>query len=127
MSEMNNPVRDRSDRLPLGLGDQLVGAWTLVSGSEAGDGEGCLLVTPDGYAAVQLAGGPAGDGAPLACAGPFEVDEAAGTLTLRMSPAAPAERLGAEHHIEFDGDHLSLHRDGAALEWRRAATGPQEG
>ena len=127
MSEVNTPVRDRSDRLPLRLGDRLVGAWTLVSGAEADDREGLLLVTPDGYAAVQLTDGEAGDGAPLAAAGPFRLDEAAGTLTFQMPSAAVAERLGTEHHVEVDGDDLSLQRDGAALLWRRAEAGDREG
>ncbi|GAA1625451.1 lipocalin-like domain-containing protein [Georgenia ruanii] len=115
MSEVNTPVRDRSDRLPLSLGDQLVGAWTLVGPDD--DAEGLLLLTPDGYAAVQLAGG---DAAPLASVGPVRLDEAAGTLTFDLPAAALVERLGAEHQVTLDGDELRLHRDGAALTWRRA-------
>jgi hypothetical protein len=121
MSEVNSPVRDRSDRLPLGLGDQLVGAWALVAGSQGADSEGLLLVTPEGYAAVQLTEGDA----PLAAVGRFRLDETAGTLTFQLPSAALAERLGAVHHVEIDGDRLSLQRDGAALTWRRAEVGPE--
>ena len=116
MSEVSNPVRDRSDRLQLSLGDQLVGAWTLVGPDDAA--EGLLLVTPDGYAAVQLADAEAG--APLASAGPVRLDEAAGTLTFDLPAAALVERLGAEHQVALEGDELRLQRDGASLTWRRA-------
>ncbi|KAE8762222.1 hypothetical protein [Georgenia thermotolerans] len=116
MSEVSNPVRDRSDRLPLSLGDQLVGTWTLVGPDDGA--EGLLLVTPDGYAAVQLADTDAA--APLASAGPVRLDEGAGTLTFDLPAAALTERLGAEHQVTIEGDELRLQRDGAALTWRRA-------
>jgi hypothetical protein len=115
------PVRDRSERIPLSLAEQLVGAWRLEPGAPEGTGaEGLVLCTPDGYLSIHVAG----EGAALACSGPFTLDEGSATLSVRAAvapvPGGDADEL--VWAVELDGDTLTLspHDGGARLGLRRA-------
>ncbi|MFC4554684.1 lipocalin-like domain-containing protein [Georgenia faecalis] len=111
------PVRDRSQRIPLGLGEQLVGAWRLVAYTRTGmDGavshplgegaSGSILYTPDGYVSVQLAAAGATDpderGAVryLAYAGPFAVSAETGRLIHEVVVSVDEEAIGGSQEWE---------------------------
>ncbi len=110
-----------------GVKDQLVGAWTLASGTENfSDGKkmtpwatGSLILTPTGQFSQFLIGSeraktspsvrtPAGPA--VAYYGTYSVDEAAGILTLKVESGVTPVLEGSTRPVKFSlkGDTLTL-------------------